>query len=127
MLQQACAPLGVGEEEGDRAAGWFGHEEAPGGDGRDRREATIGRAARQLPLAFAPGQGGHSTAKLEIAQANLAQEGQPLADFGQDIASDHSRTALKFELAECFTPGLDGHLREGVNRQRRGQMEIPEI
>jgi hypothetical protein len=64
---------------------------------------------------------------LQVAQANLSEEDQPFSNFGQDVARDHRGAAMEFKPAEQFIAGFDWHLGKGVNRRRRGQIEIPQI
>ncbi len=79
--------------------------------------AQLRRQPNALPLAA--GQRGDAAPKLQIAQADFAQELQPLPNLRQDIARDGSSAAREPELAEKAAGSFDRHLGERINRRRR--------
>src|SRR6185295_19100143 len=72
-------------------------------------------------LGFAAGKCGHAAAKLEIAEANFAQEFQAFVDFGQDIARDKRFASLEFDSAKELLRSGDGHVSKIINRGRRSR------
>ena len=77
--------------------------EADGGLVQDVEHAAQVRAqlGRQSnPLRLAARQCRHASAKLEVTQADLAQELKALPNLGQDVAGDSSGAAFEPEFAE---------------------------
>ena len=68
--------------------------------------AEIRAQLRRQPdaLRLAAGKRRHAAAQLQVAEADLPQELQPLANLRQDVAGDLRRAAGELELAEELEP-----------------------
>src|SRR5882672_2333435 len=70
-------------------------------------------------LAFPARQSRHAPAKLQVAQANLAEEFQALSNLRQNVPRNHGRPPMQFGFAEEVEGSRHRKLRERVNRRSR--------
>ena len=68
-------------------------------------------------MRFAAGQRGDTAAQLQITQPNFAQEFQALANFRQNIASDHRLASGEMNRSKSSHASSTGKVAEKIDRR----------